>query len=228
MLDSEHTSLAEVLTFHNFGVEPLELPISMTFRSEFEDVFEIRGLLPEQTGRCHSPRWQDGALSFIYEGSDGLFRCLAIQFSTPPTATDGATAHFRFSLEPQQAWQLAVSLDIRESQTHRDAQPPAHEPPDLAQVKTVLETSTEEWLGEHTQVHSDSLVLNQIMNRSLRDLRALRSRLDNQEYSAGVPWFVTLFGRDSLLTALQTLAYEPGIAAQTLRLLASAPGPEGR
>lgn len=70
-------------------------------------------------------------------------------------------------------------------------------------------------------MHSDSLVLNQIMNRSLRDLRALRSRLDNQEYfAAGVPWFVTLFGRDSLLTALQTLAYEPGIAAQTLRLLA--------
>lgn len=221
VIDSEHTSLAEVLTFHNFGVEPLELPISVTFRSEFEDVFEIRGLLAEQTGRCHSPRWQDGVLSFIYEGSDGVFRCLTIQFSTRPTATEGATAHFRFSLKPQEAWQLAVSLDIGESQAHPDAQPPAHEPPDLRQVKTVLETSTEEWLGEYTQVQSDSLVLNQIMDRSLRDLRALRSRLDNQEFfAAGVPWFVTLFGRDSLLAALQTLAYEPGIAAQTLRLLA--------
>ena len=59
------------------------------------------------------------------------------------------------------------------------------------------------------------------MDRSLRDLDVLRSQLTGVHYfAAGVPWFVALFGRDSIITALQTLAYDPGIAAQTLRLLA--------
>ncbi|HEY7180432.1 MAG TPA: amylo-alpha-1,6-glucosidase, partial [Blastocatellia bacterium] len=62
---------------------------------------------------------------------------------------------------------------------------------------------------------------NSVMERSLRDLNMLRSALWGEEYFAGgVPWFVALFGRDSLITAMQTLAYHPGIAARTLRLLA--------
>jgi glycogen debranching enzyme len=43
-------------------------------------------------------------------------------------------------------------------------------------------------------------------------------------FAAGVPWFVTLFGRDSLITAYQMLAYHPLIAEQTLRLLAKYQG----
>jgi glycogen debranching enzyme len=53
----------------------------------------------------------------------------------------------------------------------------------------------------------------------------LRSDLDGQTYfAAGLPWFGTLFGRDSLITSLQMLAYRPSIAEQTLRLLAKYQG----
>lgn len=59
------------------------------------------------------------------------------------------------------------------------------------------------------------------MDRAFRGLRMLRSHHEQDAYfAAGVPWFVTLFGRDSLITALQMLAYHPGIAEETLRLLA--------
>ncbi|MBX6341323.1 MAG: amylo-alpha-1,6-glucosidase, partial [Thermomicrobiaceae bacterium] len=65
------------------------------------------------------------------------------------------------------------------------------------------------------------ILLNRIIDRSLRDLRMLRSTIHGHAYfAAGLPWFGTLFGRDSLITALQTLAFNPGIAAQTLRVLA--------
>lgn len=64
-------------------------------------------------------------------------------------------------------------------------------------------------------------MLDWVMERSLRDLLVLRSRLEGGTFfAASVPWFATLFGRDSLITSLQTLAYDPSISAQTLRLLA--------
>jgi glycogen debranching enzyme len=87
-------------------------------------------------------------------------------------------------------------------------------------VETFPQRSSERWLGANTEVRTDSLLLNRILARSLRDLRVLQSTIEGQEFfAAGVPWFATLFGRDSLITSLQTLAYNPGIAEQTLRLL---------
>ena len=59
---------------------------------------------------------------------------------------------------------------------------------------------------------SDDQLFNRILQRSLDDLELLHSELDGQSYyAAGVPWFATLFGRDSLITAFQTLSFVPGI-----------------
>jgi glycogen debranching enzyme len=95
----------------------------------------------------------------------------------------------------------------------------------LVRIENLLHRSSDQWLQRQTEVDSDSLVLNRLMERSFRDLRVLTNSLNNREYfDAGVPWFVTLFGRDSLITALQMLAYNPAIAENTLRLLASYQG----
>jgi glycogen debranching enzyme len=71
-------------------------------------------------------------------------------------------------------------------------------------------------------VQSDEELFNRVVRRSLIDLRMLRSRLgDDSYFAAGVPWFATLFGRDSLITAIQTLGFAPDMGAQTLRVLAA-------
>ena len=78
-----------------------------------------------------------------------------------------------------------------------------------------------------TRVSSDDQLFNRILERSLDDLELLRSELDGHAYySAGVPWFATLFGRDSLITAFETLSFVPGVAEETLRLLAGRLGRE--
>ena len=78
-----------------------------------------------------------------------------------------------------------------------------------------------------TRVTSDDQLFNRILRRSLDDLELLHSELDGQSYfAAGVPWFATLFGRDSLITAFETLSFVPGVAAGTLRLLAGRLGRE--
>jgi glycogen debranching enzyme len=74
-------------------------------------------------------------------------------------------------------------------------------------------------------VHTDHELLNQVLDRGLRDLGVLQSVLEGQRFfSAGLPWYGTLFGRDSIIAALQTLSFEPQIAAQTIHLLAKYQG----
>ncbi len=66
-----------------------------------------------------------------------------------------------------------------------------------------------------------------VLRRAFGDLRMLLSSLDGEPYfAAGIPWYATLFGRDSLITAIQTLAFAPAVAAGTLRLLAARIGRE--
>ena len=78
-----------------------------------------------------------------------------------------------------------------------------------------------------TVVTTDDQLFNRILERSLDDLELLHSELDGQSYfAAGVPWFATLFGRDSLITSFQMLSFVRGIAEQTLRLLAGRLGQE--
>ncbi len=71
-------------------------------------------------------------------------------------------------------------------------------------------------------MRADDELFNRVLERSMLDLRMLRSSLDGQAYyAAGIPWFATLFGRDSLITAIQMAAWSPEMAEQTLRVLAA-------
>jgi glycogen debranching enzyme len=225
VIDSARLVLDDVILCQNFEPSPVSFPLALTFRAAFEDVFAVRELLPEPRGRLHPPTWHDGTLRFVYEGADGLYRSLTIHFSPAPESADGTTAHFHLALQPRERKQLLVSFVVAESSDPKELYAPAQYRPDLKKVKALVQRSYDDWLANETEVRSTSLLLNQVLDRSVRDLRLLRSSLAGQEFfAAGVPWFVALFGRDSLITALQTLAYNPDIAEHTLRLLAGYQG----
>jgi glycogen debranching enzyme len=77
------------------------------------------------------------------------------------------------------------------------------------------------WLDRLAHVRASNSLFERVLQRALLDLHLLRSRLDGHDYfAAGIPWFVTLFGRDAAIVGLQTLGYGSDMARQTLRLLA--------
>src|SRR5215469_9828795 len=86
----------------------------------------------------------------------------------------------------------------------------------------------DEWIGSAPKLTCDWAPLERIYRRSLVDLAALRffTLLDPDKAlpAAGLPWFMTIFGRDSILTSLQALPFTPGLAASTLRVLAEQQG----
>lgn len=225
VIDGDNAALYDVLALQNYGLERIDFPLALTFQAEFEDVFAVRGLLPEQLGRLHAPEWSSGALRFAYDGADQLRRTLTIHFDPPPVETDGTTARFHIALPSRGREQLRVSLQIAERPARDELPARPNMLPNLKPVRNDLRRSVDEWLKAQTEVHTDSLLLNDLLRRSIQDLHTLRMHIGEQGFfAAGVPWFVTLFGRDALLTALQMLAFQPQIAEETLRVLAGYQG----
>ena len=222
VIDAEQCLLHERLEIQNFGYEPVEFPLSMRYRAGFEDVFEIRGLLREVKGKLYRPRWKEKCLCFTYEGGDNVSRSLAVHFDPLPAVVKGNTVQFQFKLQPNECRQIRIVLAISESDGVPStvcAQANIHR--ELSTVNRGIKSEAEEWITHETDVRSDSPLLNRVMRRSLMDLHMLKTTIAGDEFfAAGVPWFVTLFGRDCLITSLQTMAYGSDTAADTLRLLA--------
>lgn len=226
IIDSDAKALDELLTIQNFAHQPVECPFSMTFRAEFEDIYAVREFLSHTFGTLKPPNWKNGALYFWYEGKDGVHRRLSVHFLPAPDRTDGTTAYFDVKLAPREVKQLRVSLVISETKEVSQPEPTnVFIEPDVFQLEAKLQGASEKWLDSVTDVFSDSMVLEEAIDRSFRDLQVLRMKMGQEWFfAAGTPWFATLFGRDSLITALQILAYDPEVSEQTLRLLAKYQG----
>jgi glycogen debranching enzyme len=221
VIAGDRLAVYDLTTFHNYGVNPITFPVSLRFDAQFEDIFAVRGMPANLRGRRREPTWENGVLRFAYDGSDKLLRRLDVHFAPAPTTTDGTTVHFRIRIPPRATRRLLITLAVDESVLFDEVLGNGAPPVSLQSIQAVLRRSSDQWMAGETQILSNSLALNAIIDRSLRDLRVLRSHIGSHEFfAAGVPWFAALFGRDSLITAIQTLAFNPRIAEDTLRLLA--------
>jgi glycogen debranching enzyme len=223
VIDAEKLTVHDVITIDNYDVQPHELPLSLDFESRFEDIFEIRGLHPKKIGKQNKPEWHDGVLALSYSGADGVFRRTEVHFDPIPSKTSVQSAEYHLKLNAGEREQLKISFQLVETK-----QTPAvgkHIRSNPGKVEHGIEHASREWLSGYAEVHSNSVQLNRVMQRSLLDLGILKSELEGQHYfAAGLPWYGALFGRDSIISALQTLAYEPNLAESTIRLLAKYQG----
>lgn len=225
VIDSDACAVHDVFTIENYSVDRHEILISFAFESRFEDVFEIRGLHPKKIGRAQPPSWQDGVLVLGYDGADGVTRSLEVHPDPEPSQTQPAGAEFTVALSPGERRRITLSLRIVETREPKRAR--HRHPTDPRSVVDQLGRRSVQWLDEGASIRTNGPHLNALLQRSLLDLHVLRSSLEGLEFfSAGLPWYGALFGRDSLIAALETLAYEPRIAEQTLRLLAKYQGRE--
>lgn len=200
------TDVVESIVVENFGPTPLHASLEFEFAARFEDMFVIRGATSGKRGRLHPPSWDGECLRFEYDGADGRQRTTTLKFSPAPTSQTRASATIELDLE------AGARSDVRVTAELRDAGPGDLEPRPIEDGGELLRGMS---------VRTDNLLFDRALNSSLDDLRMLMTRQKRDIYfAAGVPWFVALFGRDSLITGLQALAFDPTIAATTLELLA--------
>jgi glycogen debranching enzyme len=199
-------ALRERIAVRSYHREPIRVPLELRLGADYLPMLELRGVVR----RRDRPPPDESPEGFSLVGRDGVRRTTAIRVTPEPRGLEPGGLVFDLELEPGGAIDLIVDFEMSE---RGDGELPVRVP--------------RRHHEEGTRVSSDDQLFDRILERSLNDLELLRSELDGQSYyAAGVPWFATLFGRDSLITSFQMLAFAPGIAEQTLRLLAGRLGRE--
>ena len=203
----------------NHSPEARSLSLEVNLDSDFADIFEVRVGNVQKTGRVTVERRSGQHLSLSYRR--GSFkRETWIKFSTEPTI-QGKSALFNFTLSPKQEWKTCVTvLPISDN---------AQVGP-MQCVKQFVETSSSfksKFPNRHginsPHVAMSDSNLKRVYSQALVDLQMLRVKHPSGHdiLAAGLPWFMALFGRDSIISAIQTQTLDPKLMENTLRVLAA-------
>ena len=207
----------EELTILNHDTQPVDLKVRVDAASDFADLFEVKDAL-EKKGR-YSSRVDDGHLILGYKRD--TFERQTMISATAQAKLDKRGLSFAVHIEPQGSWTTDLDVVTALGPGGRNVRPKYKRGERRAQPN--MERSLERWLGDAPRLESDSDSLKATYRRSLIDLAALRFSppiSGGQSLpAAGLPWFMTMFGRDSIFTSLQALPFTPELAATTLRAL---------
>ena len=205
----------EALTLTNFSDEAIDTTLVFEFAADFSDIFEIRGVTREKRGEILPSEEDSHGLRLRYRGIDGIERYSHFHWSHPPHERNAGQARFRLHLPPKGSENLSLRVAFGAA-PHRPTFLPVPEAfrhagqslQALQENECLVETSNEQF--------------NDWLNRAYADLRMMITHTPHGLVPyAGVPWFSTLFGRDSLITAMQMLWVNPEVAAGVLRSLAA-------
>jgi len=206
----------ERVALRNFSDVPQKLRLKIEFAADFADLFEVRGHRRPRRGRQHAPRFVEDGVVLAYTGLDGQRYETALNFDPAPMELCANRAVFELALAPRQT--RALFIEIRCAGPD-DAMPPRR--PffrALRQARRALRSSSSRAAG----IVTSHEIFNEAARRSISDLYMLMTDTPHGPYPyAGVPWFSTVFGRDALITALETLWLDPAIARGVLLHLAA-------
>jgi glycogen debranching enzyme len=205
----------EDITVINHGGEPLEVELRLDAAADFADLFEVKDALAKK-GEA-STRVEDDVLVLAYRRDD-FVRETRIRASRRADVDDKGFT-FKLDIDGHDEWNTClfvqpVTESAKEIKYRHDDD----------EAKPNIGVSLDEFLAAAPQLETDWDPLEHIYERSLIDLAALRfetTLFPGQPMpAAGLPWFMTVFGRDSLLTSFQALPFTAELAETTLRVLA--------
>jgi glycogen debranching enzyme len=223
-------ALFSEIEISNYSTGAVSFELSLTFDADFVDLFEVRGFSRQKRGqllravREGKPAQEEtGNLTLAYQGLDGSVMESRIEFHhRTPDSFKGYTAIWQLELQSHESIKLGYRLQMLMNNrpvSRVDA------PVTLVQAKAAELMEEQHWVHQSTRISSDRSMFNQAISRAEQDAYLLRQTFGKGKVlSAGVPWFSTLFGRDSIIAASQTLMLNCAIARETLTILAEYQG----
>jgi glycogen debranching enzyme len=232
-----HHGLHEDYDLTNHASEAVEFELELRFESDFADLFDVKEQRLVRRGSIES-RWDDEArtltTSYRHAGFERGLRLHVQKHGSDPAYANGLLL-FRIRLEPKESWHtclLWVPFGVAEQEGG-----PIEACHALLTGDPELARRRSEWRARVTRITTSDGGVNAVVERALDDLGSLRMRrvdrdavahggdgIEEMVPAAGIPWFVSLFGRDALVVSLQTLPVSPGLAAGSLQALAALQG----
>ena len=204
----------ERLRISNFGRTDVEIDVSFRFRSDFADIFEIRGVKRSKRGELMSPELLENGVLLSYRGLDGLVRKTRLEFAPKPQHIQGSEVHFRSRITPQEKATFFVTIACETEE------PPAVSTYGAAFARVARNVKVDR--ARDCVIWTSNTQFNEWLQRSQADLHMMITKTPYGPYPyAGIPLFNTVFGRDGLITAFQSLWTNPEIARGVLAYLAS-------
>ncbi|WDT71837.1 MAG: hypothetical protein MPW14_03035 [Candidatus Manganitrophus sp.] len=208
----------EEIIIANHGKEPKRLQVRIEAGSDFADLFEVKDKLAKK-GEFYRRVEADKLVLGYRRGR--FVRETWIKSSTPAALEEGALS-FTAEVPAQGMWTTAIEVIAVINPGSQERPQVKYTPKDI-EPRPDLGESLKEWMASAPRLDASWEPLERTYQQSLLDLAALRFRsVLNPEPvpAAGLPWFMSLFGRDSLITSFQALPFAPELSAATLRLLA--------
>jgi glycogen debranching enzyme len=200
----------------------VDFTVEVIFDADFVDVFQVRGVARQQHGQYYRPVVTEHGVVFCYRGLDRIMRETLIKLSPLPSQVQERVARWELRLEPLRRVQLELSVTpLVEGQTSR-AQ--IYELDHHLQQRRV---NFARWESSSSSFQTDNDIFDSLLKTGIGDFHALQIPDGDQHIiAAGIPWFATIFGRDSIIAAYQSLMLNSQLAVDTLRVLARYQGKE--
>jgi glycogen debranching enzyme len=216
----------EDLDLTNYGVTRVRFNLEVAIRSDFADIFEVKSGRIVRRGHI-TTEWseQQQQLTTIYRNRD-FFRSLQVSSrdnASPVTYANGRIT-YEIDLAPGQSWHSCLMYELGDGT--RRFEPPVVCTDKADGSESKLGQSLADWRARVLKIRTSNEEFYRLFGQAIDDMAALRLPIGGTDHmafvpAAGLPWFVAVFGRDSLIVSLQNLLVYPAFASGTLEVLAS-------
>ncbi|RLP91813.1 MULTISPECIES: glycogen debranching N-terminal domain-containing protein [unclassified Micromonospora] len=215
-------SFQEQLTVLNHAGEEVEFTVRIEMAADFADLFEIKNAR-QKRGRT-TVSTADNELRLTYRRE--AFHRETVINSSAPASVDASGMTFQIRVPPNSEWTTTLHVStIVYGARGEDIR--ATLPYGGSRSADAIRAEQQELIDRAPKLGCDCEPLAGAYRRSLNDLAALRYEsiaLGVRLLAAGLPWFMTLFGRDSIITSLQVLPFLPELIPPTIVMLAGLQG----
>ncbi|MEV0431502.1 glycogen debranching N-terminal domain-containing protein [Micromonospora sp. NPDC050495] len=217
--------LHERISVQSFAAEPVSVQLRLSVGCDFADLFEIKETVRDRSAEITRSHALDGSyLRFSYR--NGPFEaCSEVVARPAATRIEGDSFVWDLRLERNEEWrcEVHVPLWVREQELR-----PAPRPFDEV-FGGGIDPQIAQWIAVGPKVETDCAALTEVYLKTQLDLIGMRIELQLDDHrsillAAGMPWYLTLFGRDMLITSYQVLALSPHTTRAALLALAAQQG----
>ncbi|MEJ1932537.1 glycogen debranching N-terminal domain-containing protein [Nostoc sp. NIES-2111] len=210
----------EDIDITNYHSEPVEVQLMLAIRSDFADIFEVRAKNIVTRGNTETV-WKDGVLTTKYRSSS-FVRGIVTEPVCSSSEASYANGRLMFNvvIMPGKTWHTCINFIALANGDVLQPQQTC-----ITSHDTEARKVSDEFLSNATKLQSSNAEIQGFYQQALVDMGALRIQIEDNGHqfwmpAAGIPWFMAVFGRDSVISSLQTMAVYHEFARGTLVRLA--------
>ncbi|OGI00826.1 MAG: hypothetical protein A2Y25_05750 [Candidatus Melainabacteria bacterium GWF2_37_15] len=214
----------ETITLANYNLFEVTIKLELLFEADFMDIFEVRNLKSLNKTNIQKPKIEVDTLLFQYTDITGALQETEISFDlVKPNSIEEGKVTYEVTLPPSFKKEIKYKVNLKSTALL----PEKTTASDFIEAFALNTKAVNEWHNLISTFQTDNEDFREMIQRSQKDLNMLTTKAVWGEYiSAGIPWFTTLFGRDSIIAGRQSLILTPTLAKNVLITLAKFQGKE--